>query len=72
MNTEPHNVLEIAQREVELITLAIHTVEECADEDKKLYHKKHRDKFYTEALDRLEVKATGARAYLFRIQTIVR
>jgi len=62
--------LEKAQREVDLVNLAIKTLEECAREDRKIYHSKHQDKYYLEALDRLEVKKVGAEAYLFRVKIL--
>ncbi len=64
--------LEKAQREVELIGHAIKTLKECAAEERKMYHAKHIDQHYVDALDRLDVKLTGARAYLTRIETIGR
>lgn len=62
--------LEKAQREVLLVEHAIFNVKFAADEEKKMTHAKHIDKHYVEALDRLGVKLTGARAYLTRIETI--
>ena len=64
--------LEKAQREVELIDRAINTLKECAAEERKMYHAKHIDQYYREALDRLEVKKVGADAYLYRIKVIGR
>ena len=64
--------LEKAQREVELIDHAISTLKECAAEERKMYHEKHIDQYYREALDRLEVKKVGADAYLYRIKVIGR
>lgn len=55
-----------AIKEVELIDLAIKTVKECADQEKKLYHSKHINAHYRDALERLEVKRVGAYANLSR------
>ena len=64
------NELEKAQRQLDLIKSAIAIVEALAEEDRKVTHVKHIDTYYREALDRLEVKLTGARAYAFRVMTI--
>jgi len=66
------NELEKAKRVVELINHAINTLNECAAQERKMYHDKHLDEYYIQALDRLAVKKVGADAYLFRIQTIGR
>jgi hypothetical protein len=64
--------LEKARREVELIRHTINTLKECAAEERKIWHDKHLDRYYCEALDRLDVKRTGAEAYLWRLETIGR
>jgi hypothetical protein len=64
--------LEKARREVELICHAINTLKECAAEERKMWHDKHTDQYYREALDRLDVKRTGAEAYLWRLETVGR
>lgn len=64
--------LEKAQRRLDLITDAIAAVKFAAEEERKITHAKHIDQFYAEALDRLDVKLTGTRAYLTRIETIGR
>ena len=63
---------EKAQRQLDLITDAIAAVKFAADEERKITHSKHIDPYYQEALDRLDVKLTGARVYAFRVQTIGR
>ena len=45
--------LEKAQRTVELINHAMKTLKECAAEERKIYHDKHLDEYYLQALDRL-------------------
>lgn len=64
--------IEKAQRQLDLITDAIVAVKYAAEEERKVTHSKHIDPYYQEALDRLDVKLTGARAYAFRVQTIGR
>ncbi len=64
------NELEKAQRQLDLIEHAIWNVKFAAEEERKITHAKHIDPFYAEALDRLDVKLTGARAYAYRIETI--
>lgn len=64
------NELEKAKQAVALIKHAIHNVRFAAEEERKITHSKHIDRYYQEALDRLEVKRVGADAYLFRIQTV--
>ena len=64
--------LEKAQKAVMLVEHAIFNVKFAAEEEKKMSHAKHIDQHYVEALDRLDVKLTGARAYLTRIETIGR
>lgn len=66
------NEAEKAQRQLDLITDAIASVIYAAEEERKVTHAKHIDPYYQEALDRLDVKLTGARAYAFRVQTIGR
>jgi hypothetical protein len=61
---------EKAKRAVELINHAMNTLKECAAEERKMYHDKHTDQYYREALDRLDVKRTGAEAYLFRLEIL--
>ena len=63
---------EKAQRRLYLIEHAIQIIKVVAEEERKITHDKHIDPYYQEALDRLEVKLTGARAYAFRVQTIGR
>ena len=64
--------LEKAQRKLDLVVDAIAAVKFAAEEERKITHAKHIDQFYAEALDRLDVKLTGTRAYLTRIETIGR
>lgn len=64
--------LEKAQRKLDLITNAIAAVKFAAEEEQKITHAKHIDTFYVEALDRLDLKLTGARAYAYRVQVIGR
>lgn len=66
------NEAEKAQRQLDLITDAILAVRNAAEEERKVTHSKHIDPYYREALDRLDVKLTGARAYAFRAQTVVK
>ena len=61
-------VLEKAQQAVLLVEHAIFNVKFAAEEERKITHARHIDQFYAEALDRLDVKLTGARAYLTRIE----
>lgn len=63
---------EKAQRQLDLIVHAISEVKRAAEEERKITHAKHIDPLYREALDRLDVKITGARAYAFRVQTVGR
>ena len=62
--------LEKAQREVELVNHAIKTLTDCAAEERKMYHDKHPNEYYLQALDRLQVKKVGADAYLFRVKVL--
>lgn len=64
--------LEKAQRKLDLVVDAIAAVKFAAEEERKITHAKHIDTFYEEALDRLDVKLTGARAYAYLVQTIGR
>ena len=64
--------VEKAQRRLDLITDAIAAVKFAAEEERKITHAKHIDPYYQEALDRLEVKLTGARACAHRVMTIGR
>jgi hypothetical protein len=64
--------LEKAQRKLDLVVDAIASVKFAAEEERKITHAKHIDTFYAEALDRLDLKLTGARAYAYRVQTIGR
>lgn len=66
------NELEKAQRKLDLVVDAIAAVKFAAEEERKITHAKHIDTFYAEALDRLDLKLTGARAYAYRVQTIGR
>ncbi len=61
-----------AQKQLDLITAAIAVIEACAEEDRKVTHAKHIDPYYREALDRLDLKLTSARAYALRVKTIGR
>ena len=64
--------VEKAQRQLDLITDAIAAVKSAAEEERKITHAKHIDPYYQEALDRLDVKLTSARAYAYRVMTIGR
>jgi len=64
--------LEKAQRKLDLVVDTIAAVKFAAEEERKITHAKHIDTFYAEALDRLDLKLTGARAYAYRVQTIGR
>jgi hypothetical protein len=64
--------LEKAKKQVLLVEHAIFNVKFAAEEERKITHSKHIDTYYQEALDRLDVKITGARAYLGRIEAIGR
>ena len=64
--------VEKAQRRLDLITDAIAAVKFAAEEERKITHAKHIDDDYCTALEYLELKLTGARAYAFRVQTIGR
>ena len=66
------NEVEKAQRRLDLITDAIAAVKFAAEEERKITHAKHLDPDYLDALDHLELKLTGARAYAFRVMTIGR
>ena len=61
-----------AQQRLDLITDAIEAVRYAAEEERRITHSRHIDPYYRQALDRLEIKLTGARAYAFRVQTIGR
>ena len=63
---------EKAQRQLDLIVDAITAIKFAAEEERKITHAKHIDPYYQEALDRLDVKLTGARAYAHRVMTIGR
>lgn len=62
--------LELAQKRLLLTEHAIFNVKFAAAEERKLTHAKHIDKYYVEALDRLEVKLCGDRAYLSRVEIL--
>ena len=62
--------IEKAQKAVLLVEHAIFNVTFAAKEEQKITHSKHFDTHYQEALDRLDVKLTGARAYLSRIEIL--
>lgn len=64
--------LKRAQRQLALVEHAIFNVRFAASEEQKLTHSKHIDPYYIEALDRLDVKLTGVRAYLSRVETVGR
>ena len=64
--------VEKAQRRLDLITDAIAAVKFAAEEERKITHTKHIDYDYCMALEYLELKLSGARAYAFRVQTIGR
>lgn len=64
--------VENAQQRLDLITDAIAAVKFAAEEERKITHAKHIDPYYQEALNRLDVKLTGARAYAYRVMTIGR
>ena len=64
--------VEKAQRQLDLITDAIAAVKYAAEEERKITHAKHIDPHYQEALDRLDVKLTGGRAYAHHVMTIGR
>ena len=66
------NEMEKAQQQLDLITDAVATVKFAAEEERKITHSKHIDPYYQEALDRLDLKLAGVRAYAFRVQTIGR
>jgi hypothetical protein len=66
------NELEKAQRKHDLVVDAIAAIKFAAEEERKITHNKHIDQYYVEALDRLDVKLTGARAYLGRIEAVGR
>lgn len=62
--------LEIAQKRVLLTEHAVFNVKFAAAEERKMTHAKHIDQYYVEALDRLEVKLCGDRAYLSRVEIL--
>ena len=64
------NELEMAKKVVELVEHAIWNVRFAAEEERKLTHAKHIDEHYREALERLDVKLTGANAYLKRVEVL--
>lgn len=64
--------VEKAQRRLDLITDAIAAVKFAAEEERKITHTKHIDPDYLDALDCLELKLTGARAYAYRVMTVGR
>jgi hypothetical protein len=64
--------LERAKKQLLLVEHAIFNVKFAAEEERKITHAKHIDQYYVEALDRLDVKLTGARAYLGRIEAVGR
>ena len=66
------NEVEKADRCLLLIEHAIAAVKFAAEEERKVTHAKHIDPYYQEALNHLDVKLTGARAYAYRVQTIGR
>ena len=61
-----------AKQKVLLVEHAIASVKFAAEEERRITHDKHIDQHYVEALDRLDVKLTGARAYLGRIEALGR
>ena len=63
---------EKAQRQLDLIVDAITAIKFAAEEERKITHAKHIDPYYQEALDRLDAKLTGVRAYAHRVMTIGR
>jgi hypothetical protein len=60
------------ERAKQQVLLVEHAVKFAAEEERKITHAKHIDQYYAEALDRLDVKLTGVRAYLGRIEAIGR
>lgn len=62
--------LEKARKSLILAEHAVFNVRFAAEEERKLTHSKNIVQNYVEALDRLEVKLVGARAYFNRIETI--
>lgn len=66
------NEMEKAQQQLDLIEHAIWNVKFAAEQERKITHAEHIDQYYQEALDRLETKLTGVRAYAYRVKTIGR
>lgn len=62
--------LEIAEKQLMLTEHAIFNVKFAANEERKITHAKHINTYYAEALDRLEVKLCGDRAYLSRVEIL--
>jgi hypothetical protein len=62
--------LELAQQSLAYTEHAIFNVTFAANEERKMLHTKHINQFYTEALDRLQVKLVGDRAYLSRVEIL--
>lgn len=67
MREAPFNVLEIAQREVDLCNKAIDVVTKCMDETRLITHERHTNVYYEKALEALELKKLGDDAYLWRV-----
>ena len=62
--------LELAQKRMLLTEHAIFNVKFSAEEERKLTHSKHIDHYYVEAMERLNVKLVGDRAYLSRVEIL--
>jgi hypothetical protein len=63
---------EKTQRQIGCLEHAIAAVKRNAAEDQRVTHAKHMDNHYATALDCLELKLTGLRAYALRVETIGR
>lgn len=62
--------LQLAEFEMELVEAAIAAVLKSANSERYANHEKHIDPLYVQALDRLQVKQVGCRAYLSRVQIL--
>lgn len=65
----PHEKI---QREIELLALSIKTLKESAEEEQRIYHTKHIDVKYRLAINLLEERHDGARAFLRRLAVVGR
>jgi len=56
---------------VQNIDLAIQSLQKYAEEDQKITHSKHQNKYFRIALDALDLYRTGERARLFSMEVLL-